>query len=585
MNKYFTYKAWYIRRNYNKILYEEKASLAGKSSGGVPSWKKYVVDLFNKIREMNKDLEKGDQLGKELLPLEVKTVTNSDINVVYDLVKPVSSVSSSESSPFKEREKFIPRNSEVKILDDTIFSHTVFDEISKKTKKVISLAKVNYQNEEIFIPLSFLSKPKQELKRILGGLDVSKNYFISSSTMELSPSDLGLENKSFSSYKTLEKVLRNKIYEKFKDKLEKKDSLKNNIAQQIYEYLNDCITFSIENSQEIEMKDNGSEIIKVHRFGADKKYNLTEQDLKIISKNFGEVFSALLALKNLNFVEKIEYPEASNTLYDFSGIGSRNIFYFFSVKTEGARGSALQPFLTESNINKLESKYKREIKNNPETKLCLDIIKRFSSKTRAENLVSVSQEIIKKYFPHVLQELLNQINITFNKIGYELKDIRIEDLDQWHSKIISSKKYKPEFIVEKLLEIYERVLGISNIKNDTKRVMINLFDPHSGVKSTNHGYLNFFLVSFIIKFLNKNETFKNMLNDLIKNKQNEEQEENVGIYYYSFVDCNNEFIKVKYVLFNKDQINYKVSYNASLVEPNKSPIRFEIDKIRHPKME
>lgn len=260
-------------------------------------------------------------------------------------------------------------------------------------------------------------------------------------TKDLSPDNLNISGKSYTS---------NDLILKVSEELEKKyDSC---ISSQLIELLKSTSS-----------KNTNIRLKKVLDFSKD--------DLIVISKDFGEILSAIWIINNLNFT-KVYFPNNSNEkMIDFYA-EKISIRYPVSVKS-GQGGKVLLQNIIDA-LNRRNKKLKRNIKEEPIYK----VIKIVNDNSAKEQMILIHQYLQTKMIKDIsiiLDKPKDEINLEYikewanSKTIQELKDI----LSKWweeHSKPIKLEvKDQERMIISPLGESIKNILN----KDDKLKESLN----------------------------------------------------------------------------------------------------------------
>jgi hypothetical protein len=162
----------------------------------------------------------------------------------------------------------------------------------------------------------------------------------------------------------------------------------------------------------------------------DKKLTFTNNDLVVISKDYGEILSAIWVMFNLNF-SQVLFPKNSNEkLIDFYG-KKMSICYPISVKS----GNGSKVFL--KNILDVIDKRKKLSKKNINKQPSLKIIKIASENTMKSQMIKLHQFLKTKMIEDlsvILDKPINQITVEYVKEWSNSKtveELKIILMDWW----------------------------------------------------------------------------------------------------------------------------------------------------------
>lgn len=148
----------------------------------------------------------------------------------------------------------------------------------------------------------------------------------------------------------------------------------------------------------------------------DKKLNFLNDDLIVISKDFGEILSAIWAMNNFNF-KSILFPKNSNEkMIDFYA-NRLSVNYPISVKS-GKGGKVLLQNIIDL-INKRNRKLKKNIKEEPIYKI-IEIVNKNSAKSQ---MILIHQ--------YLQTQMIKEISIILNK---PIEKITLDYIIEWTNK-------------------------------------------------------------------------------------------------------------------------------------------------------
>lgn len=289
-----------------------------------------------------------------------------------------------------------------------------------------------------------------------------------------------------------------------------------------------------------------------------RTFLLPENELKILSKNFGEVLAALYVMKVETGIKEVSFPsDISQQLYDFSGTTTDGLQILYSVKAGGGSSTSLDNInfiiKTLPPTNKLLTTYKKEI----------EVIRTIINNKEKQHTTITS---IEGFFNNVLSNKQRLIVAELNKVTPKTPVINLsqESLNKW---FINMKK---EISVTKFIKvmdiIYTNILGDfgapPRTQNDVLEFMYNL--PNA--TSFKNGYLYYPMGSYIVRYLNETGNYKKVLSSLLNLGNNVNQVE---------VNCYNGNIQIKYSEFKGSK--FRFSYNGMSKKPDNRPLGFKME--------
>lgn len=397
------------------------------------------------------------------------------------------------------------------ILDES--GSTIGSVVSGDIIKILSLdltiikrskfAKVSLEDgTEGFINISAIKKPEGK----------------SNNTKELTPTKLGLKGKKY----TLDELVREIPIAL--NRIQLSDEMKNHML--------DCVG-SIVNKNLFEEKITFEKTIKLSQ-----KHNLPPAELKVISKNFGEVIGALFLLKTNKRTKYVEFPIGNQGLYDFIEYSNDDRKVYYSIKSGSGSTVSLK------NIN-----------------LFLDFIK---LDYPSEDVAKLKTLITSKN-KRIIDIIVDYINDFESDIAqYIIKELDISELS--HKELSKWKTRSLDLPLEDNIKILKKIYDKIDYKI-TSKTIITITDLLSAkIDTSDNGLILYPLGSYIVKSLNNNENMLNLLN---------------GVLTLSFisnsvlqsnVDVDNESITVKLVKFKDKQFKY--GFASMMSKPGNMPLGF-----------
>lgn len=405
------------------------------------------------------------------------------------------------------------------------------DKINILSKELKNIGRSNFafikkisDNKKGYVNINSISKPTtQSDNSVIPGGKNSK---------EFGPDKLGLQNTEFSSSSQLISSVVNSIKSKYSDKK----------FNEIKIYLSDVLS-----------KIGGGSVSINESFSKDyslsKKHNVSSQDIKILSKNFGEVLGAIYTIKYNKKSKYVKFPSANQGLYDYLMVDKNDITTYFSTKSAGGSSTSMENInfvLKNFSDNKLFKDNKKEI----------DVIKMLIN-NKSEGKTTLTN--IENFYKSILKTEESQILTMINKISkVKSKDLSQSELSKW---FISMKKTSSEeTFINTMKNIYSSVLSNSSATNSTLSEMYNM-DTSDSIQN---GYLYYPMGSYIVKYLNENEKYVDTLNYVL----------NFASYIHQF-DANLSTNSFNVKIHTFDKIKFRFSYNGMAKKPANRPIGFK----------
>lgn len=550
-------------------------NLTGPSrSGGMSAWDYYVVKVF-------------DIFKVEAVPTKIKSNASIFILDVENSQNP-----DSEKNYFIKAEHIqIPEHKIAYIIDSKKFT-----DIKKKT----SLAKVVFdlqkKDQVYYVPLNQLDKPKELTKELESGGtiftyvnkilkagssgdetvqkmgDSDPEMIFDKNSKLFIPAFFHLTSDEQGGFTNAEQ-LKNTILKEIDTNTELKEKKFINIKNYL-KSITELVANSSVNTNAIYLPLNANPSFKIHR-----------NDMLIISKNFGEVLSGLFVLKNVPGSSRLVFPKAANAAaYDFvvfNKDGDKKIY--FSVKSESLSNSDIKSIKNFINLNDLKNILKKN-KNIPQNdvNLFLEVLLNakgsdFNNPDYAEvsqgeeklRTTDLFRKLLSKYYPEKEQQIINTINKYFNKNGLKLNSLSKSDLDDWYGKIKGENQQKFSYTREEFAKNFANVL--KEVFGKTKNLENSLaecFDMSIEAQSSkDHGYIMYYIGSFLKDQLNTNKNIINILNIVMQS---------LSDLYYSVIVLTNSGINIEIKKFSN--CTFRFTYNGGSKYPNNRPLGFIFTK-------
>jgi len=408
----------------------------------------------------------------------------------------------------------LKKNDVVKVLD-----------INLTKKGVSSYASVQYKRYNGLVSISSLRKPTiQSTGSIIGGGRNSK---------EFTPDKLGLDGTEYTNIGQFTTTVSNALVNFYGDAKYK----------EIRKYLSD-ITKSITGYHLTE---------KINRFSINYKprgsYNIAQSDMKIISKNFGEVVGAMYLLKHNKKMTIVGFPGSVNEgLYDIYGKDKKGRVYYYSAKSAGGSSTSL------ANLNFIKRNFSSDnaflMSHVKEMEIIDSLIN-----TKEHNTIYNITAFFNKNLPNKTKEIIGYLNELGNeKIG----GVEQGTLSRWFESVKVTNT-EQEF-VDVMNKIYDTVFsGGGRTTDGVLRKMFNAKDnPHK------NGYLLYPMGSYIVTFLNSKDKYIEALNILAGFAS-----------YISQITVNMSKIHTEIQIIKFSKNKFKFTYNGMSNAPGNRPIGFK----------
>lgn len=472
-----------------------EADLSGKRSSGIPSWDSFVSYKFDPSKQFYVD---------------------SDAFIVSpeDFKTPLTAVTKGE---------------ELRILSP---EYKVF----KRTK--YAHVKLIKNGVEGFFPLKFITKPTSV--GLLGGKQ-SKMF---------TPTDVGVNGKTFRDAATLVNVSKQAIESKYTDP--KYDEVK--------QYIYDCISATA-GSKTLNEVFSKTILLKTKYLGLD------DQDVNNVSKNFGEVLAAIYILSTNKLAEKLTFaPKEDTPFYDFyiekekstpvAGSAMTKGKIFYSVKSHGGSSTSME------NLNFLLNNYSKVAKIFEDYKTEFDVINSLmNDKLNDVTTVSNIEKFFKAHFPNKIQAIVEKLNSVVQEDSKKINSLSQADLDKWFK--YATDTLDEQTFINIINEIYTQHLAGKGAEDKS---LTSMFENK---KSKHNGYLYYAMGSYIVEYLNTYKEgdktpYLDTLNMLL-NYGSFIQQFDIDLYYDKIV-MNIEKFKTK---------EFRFSYNGVASTPGNRPIGFK----------
>lgn len=395
------------------------------------------------------------------------------------------------------------------------------------TKNRSNYAKISYKNSKYLVRINDIQKPTGQSGDVV--IPGGKN------SKEFTPDKLGLNGKSFTTPMELASVTLNQIKSIYSDK--KFSEIKN--------YIVECLSLVSGQSLILEYK---------------KSYNIKESiistsDVKILSKNFGEILAGIFILKTNKKCKALYFPsDISQQLYDFY-IKTNKGNHYYSVKSLGGSSTSMENinFIIKnfSENNTFFNKYKHEI----------DVIRTIiNNKEEGKTTLTNIERFFNKFFPNKTSEIVGRLNSSISK--NLINDLSQQSLNRWFNEMINILT-EDEFI-NLMKSIYNDILGdIGKTPQTTETVLKQMYKMGNADKFKN-GYLYYPMGSYIINYLNNKGDYKEVLNQLL----------NYGSWVTQ-IEVNLSINSIDIIVSPFKKSNFSFTYNGMSKAPGNRPLGFK----------
>jgi hypothetical protein len=399
---------------------------------------------------------------------------------------------------------------------------------------VSTFAKIQIKGESKsgFVSIGKISKPESskdgDQGSVIGGGANSK---------EFTPDKLDLGGEEFSSSSALVSTVKARLNQKYNGEEYKA----------IKEYLSDFVK-QISGTALTEGK--AERFTKV--YSTTTEYPVAASDIKILSKNFGEVIGALYIIHTNKKMNIVGFPSnISEGLYDFYGKDRRGRMHYYSVKSAGGSSTSLMNlnFIKKnfSANNTFVQKYMDELE-------AIDVLVNYKGRNTVGNITD--------WFKSVEPAKVKKITTIMSK-GAKLSSLDQVDLAIWIKTM--RKKRKEKDFLDIMNNVYDKVL--SDQSGKTPKSSVGALKDMFKTSSNNEyqgGYLTYPLGSYIVSYMNGKSEYKEALNLLA----------NFGTFISQCtVDMAAKSTTIKIIKFSKNE--FRFSYNGMSKAPGNRPIGFK----------
>lgn len=404
-------------------------------------------------------------------------------------------------------------------------------ELLLKGKSAYAKVKIVKNNLEGYLHIKNIQKPSNKVKSedsVIAGGPESK---------EFTPTKLGLDGVKFSSVGSATQKVQASI----------KSVYGEDVYKDIRMYLYDCINTTVGSSLSESFSKN---------YSLQRAHNVSKSDIKILSKNFGEVLGMLYILANNKKTKYVEFPtDVSQGLYDFIMVEKDEITNYYSVKSDKGSSTSL------ANVNYVLKHFGSTNSVLKTHKHEVDVIKTLFN-NKKEGITTIDN--IVNFFDNHLKSKYNNIISELNKISkVRLGSLNQGELDGWFKSMINT--VDKETFVSKLNHIYNTILGdAGKTPKSTVKTLEEIYESGDGSKSgVKHGYIIYPMGSYITNYLNLTGNYKNVLNVIL----------NYASFIHQFtVNLRSDGLQISISSFKK--ASFKFDYNAGTKYPGNRPIGF-----------
>ena len=283
------------------------------------------------------------------------------------------------------------------------------------------------------------------------------------------------------------------------------------------------------------------------------KFAVTDSDMKIISKNFGEIVGAMFLLRTNKKAAVVGFPGAVNEgLYDIYTKDDKGRMHYYSAKSAGGSSTSM------ANLNFIRRNFSSGNTWVQQHMKELETIDALINTTEYNTVYNITA-FFNDELPIKVKAIVKVLN-GLSMPELQIRDVEQETLDDWFISIKETRTEKQ--FVDTMMNIYNNVLG--DVKGTPKTSDKVLREMFNGKSSFHHGYLLYPMGSYIVKYLNNSPTMVEALNLL------------AGFANYISqitVDMSTTNTEVQIIKFAKN--DFRFSYNGMSKAPGNRPIGFK----------
>jgi len=469
-----------------------EATLSGKSrSGGMSKWDYYIVPTWK-----------------------------SSDGYIHTLAKDSSVLSSLDT---KEKQSSHKKGTKLQIMSKTVI---------KSGASTYAKVKIQGKTEIGFVSVGNITKPDVERDAddasvITGG----KN------SKEFTPDKMALGGEEFSSSSDLVSIVSTRLNSSYGGQEY------NDIKAYLSEFTKLISGFDLTEGK-------GERFTKV--YSTEKEFNVSASDIKILSKNFGEVLGALYILHTNKKMVGVGFPSAMNEgLYDFYGKDNKGRMHYYSVKAAGGSSTSLM------NLNFIKKNFAKDnafVEKYIDELEAIDVLVNYKGRNTVGNITD--------WFKSVEPQKVKKIISIMSK-GATLNGLDMADLSNWIKSMRKKKKEKDFLNI--MNKVYNEVLSDQPGKTPaaTDKSLKDMFKTRDS-KEYDGGYLIYPLGSYIVSYMNAKTEYREALN-LLAGFAN--------FISQCTIDMTATTTTIKILKFSKNE--FRFSYNGGSKYPGNRPIGFK----------
>ena len=417
------------------------------------------------------------------------------------------------------------------LYDDSLDTNTPISGLVKilntniKEKGNSKFVLVRLGNEEGYVNISKISKPNLSIDTdsVLGG----KN------SKEFIPEKFGLGGKEFKNVNGFVN--------------EVSSSIKTAYPDSKYINVKKYISSIVEAVSGQDMNISEGKVIRYSKtYTISENFGVTEGDIKILSKNFGEIIGAIFMLKTNKKMISIGFPsDPAQKLFDFYGKEKNDRMHYFSAKSAGGSSTALD------NLNFIKKNFSTNnkfLKDHLEEMEIIDSLINSEGKDTITNIIN----FFHKTFPQKVSKIQTILGIT--KLSQE----------SFEEFLINQRKTGSlDNFVDSCNKVYQDILG--DLRGKPPATALKTLKEMYNSKGTyKGGFMIYPMGSYITKYLNEKPQYRKALNLLLNFGSNISQ---------VTVNLSNKSCDIAVIKFSKN--TFKFSYNDMSKKPGNRPIGFK----------
>ena len=397
-------------------------------------------------------------------------------------------------------------------------------------------ASVSFGRKKGLLNLNAITKPSDRAKKARDG-DIDSVIKGGSHSKEFTPDKLGMGGSEYSSVGSMVPDVGERVNKTYGGDEHK----------QIRMFLGDII----KNITGISVLKEAKVPRHERKYNTSGDYEISKGDLKILSKNFGEIIGAMYILKTNKKLSVVGFPSnISEGLYDFYGTTKKGRTVYYSAKSAGGSSTSLE------NLNFIRKHFSA---SNPFLQKYSDEMDAIDALINVKGVYNTLYNI-RAFFNDDFSTKVKEISKRMSKISSKkIIDLEPDMLDGWFQDV-KENSTEDEF-VSTMQSIYNDILGdLGKPRKTTEGVLREMFSSESDF---DHGYIMYPMGSYIVNYMNNTPRYIEALN-LLAGYAN--------FILQATVDIDIKTTTVKIIKFSKNQ--FRFSYNGMSKKPANRPIGF-----------